>query len=204
VEPLKKLFARWGDQVHFLDILVRQAHPGPEVPPYETMAQKMADARRYQQEEGIPWVVLVDDREGTFHQAYGGLADPTYLIDTTGRVAYYNLWTFAPALHEAIGALLAQGGIGVVEEGTNRLPILFPALTDGWPALRRGLLQSVIDLETASPGAASLTWLGHQLRSLLAPLTLRAQPLPATTKIGLAVGAVAIAALGARGLARDH
>ena len=32
VEPLKRLHARWGDRVHFVDVLVRQAHPGPSEP----------------------------------------------------------------------------------------------------------------------------------------------------------------------------
>ena len=51
------------------------------------------------------------------------------------------------------------------------------------------------------PGMASGLWLGYQLRPLLAPLTLRAKPLPTTVKVGLAVGAVALLLLGARALA---
>jgi hypothetical protein len=204
VEPMKKLFARWSDHVHFVDVLVRQAHPGPCARAYDAFEQKQADARRYQEEEGIPWVVLVDDLEGTAHQAYGGLADPTYLIDRDGRVAFYNMWTSAPALHAAIRELLEQGGRGVVQEGTKRLPDLLPALTDGWRGLRRGLPQSFMDLETASPGAATLTWAGHQLRPLLAPLALRAKPLSVPAKIGLAAGTAALAFLGARRLARGR
>ncbi|MFO1533578.1 MAG: hypothetical protein ABR562_07810, partial [Thermoplasmatota archaeon] len=46
------------------------------------------------------------------------------------------------------------------------------------PALRRGLPQSYLDLELASPGAGALTWAGYQLRPLLGPLTQRAKPLP--------------------------
>ncbi len=41
----------------------------------------MADAQRSEQ---IPWPALVDDVEGTVHRAYGGLANPTYLIGTEG------------------------------------------------------------------------------------------------------------------------
>jgi hypothetical protein len=198
VEPLKTLFARWSDQVHFVDVVVRQAHPGPGAPPYHSFEEKREDARRYQQEEEIPWLVLVDDLEGTVHRTYGGLADPTYLIDRDGVVAYYNMWTSAPVLHEAIRALLAQSGRGVVKGGAYRLPDLLPAVTDGWRGLRRGLPQSFLDLETASPGAATLTWFGHQLRPLLAPLAHRARPLPRRTKLGLAAGAAALAAVGAR------
>jgi hypothetical protein len=192
VEPLKQLYARWGDALHFLDVVIRQAHPGPGVREYRTLDEKIRDAVRYQEEERIPWIILVDDLEGTVHRTYGELADPTYLIDRDGRVSFYNLWTSAPALHEAIEALLAQEGRGVVAGGIERRPHLLPALTDGWRGLRRGLPQSAIDLETASPGAAGLTWLGHQFRPLLAPLALRAQPLPAAARAGLILGAGAL------------
>ena len=185
--------------MQFVDVVVRQAHPGPAEPPYARFEQKMADATAYQREEGIPWPVLVDDLEGTVHQAYGTLADPTYLVDTEGRVSYYNMWTHAPVLHEAIAALLSQGGRGVVlGEGIDRTPHLLPSMTDGWKGLRRGLPQSFWDMETAAPPVASLTWLGHQLRPVLAPLTLRAEPLPAAVKLGLVLGAAALIALGVR------
>ncbi len=185
--------------MQFVDVLVRQAHPGPKEPPYASFAEKMEDAALYQREEGIPWPVVVDDLEGTVHQVYSGLADPSYLIDAEGRVAYYNMWTYSPVLHEAIEALLSQNGRGVVlGEGIDQTPHLLPSITDGWKGLRRGLTQSYFDMETAVPGSASIVWLGHQLRPLLAPLTLRERPLPVPVKIGLGLGAAALIALGAR------
>ncbi|MDQ4075288.1 MAG: hypothetical protein M3220_03480 [Chloroflexota bacterium] len=171
-----------------MDVLVRQAHPGPGAEPYDTFEAKMRDGQRYQQEEGIAWPVLVDDLAGSTHQVYGGLADPTYLIDREGRVAFYNMWTYPPTLHEALEALQAQGGRGVVKGGIDHLPYMLPAVTEGWRGLRRGLPQSFLDLMTAAPGSAALVWLGYQFRPLLAPLTLRARPLPAPVKVGLALG----------------
>jgi hypothetical protein len=204
VEPLKKLYARWSDRVHFLDVVIRQAHPGPGVPPYHTLEEKLRDARRYQKEDGIPWPVLVDDLEGTTHRTYGGLADPTYLIDRDGRVAYYNMWTYAPSLYQAIQALLAQGGRGVVLEGVNARPHMLPALTTGWRGLQRGLPQSYVDMELASPGAATATGLGYLLSPVLAPLTQRSRPLPTSVKVGLVAGAAALAFLGARRAMRSR
>jgi hypothetical protein len=188
VEPLKHLHTRWGSQVHFVDVVIRQAHPGPDVPAYHSFEQKWRDAWSYQQEESIPWTVLIDDLEGTTHRVYGGLADPTYLIDIEGNVAFYNMWTHVPTLHRAIMALLGQGGRGVVMGGVDSTPHLLPSMADGWKGLRRGLPQSFIDLETAAPTLASGTWLGHRLRPVLAPLALRAKPLPWPVRFGLAVG----------------
>jgi hypothetical protein len=185
--------------VQFVDILVRQAHPGPAEPPYASFEEKMEDAVLYRQEEAIPWPVLVDDLQGTVHQVYGGLADPSYLIDASGRVAYYNMWTYSPVLHTAIEALQAQGGYGVVlGEGIDQTPHLLPSITDGWKGLRRGLPQTFTDMELAAPTSATLMWLGHQMRPLLAPLTLRAKPLPAPVKVGIAIGIVGILALAMR------
>lgn len=158
------------------------------MPPYRSFYQKMDDAVAYQQEERIPWPVLVDDLAGSVHHQYGGLADPTYLIGVDGRIAYYNLWTYAPALHEAILALLSRGGSGVVKGGWDRAVRLGPAMTDGWRGIQRGLPQSYVDMLTAAPGSGAALWLGYQLRPLLAPLTLRAEPLPSSVKIGLLVG----------------
>ncbi|HTE19056.1 MAG TPA: hypothetical protein VK689_11835 [Armatimonadota bacterium] len=164
----------------------------------------MEDARRYVQAEGLPWPLAVDDLEGTVHLTYGGMADPTYLIDREGRVSYYNMWTSAPALHGAMATLLEQGGTGVVFGGVNRAPNLMPALTDGWRGLRRGLPQSYLDLETASPGAATAVAAGRLLRPLLAPVTLRSKPLPPAAKVALAAAAVGLAFLGARRLLRGR
>lgn len=185
-----------------MDVLIRQAHPGPNAPEYDTLEEKLRDAERYRREERIPWPVLVDDLDGTVHQAYGGLADPSYLIDVDGRVAFYDMWTHAPTLHRAIRALIDRGGRGVVLDGIDRTPHMLPALTAGWRALERGLPQSYVDLETASPGAGTVTWLGARLRPVLAPLTLRATPLPRSARIALAAGAAALAGLAAFGILR--
>jgi len=135
---------------------------------------------------------VVDDLAGTVHQVYGSLADPTYLIGTDGRVSYYNMWTYAPTLHDAIEALLAHGGRGIANGGLRRTPNIGPAFTDGWLGLRRGWPQSFLEMELATPSGASGPWLGHKLRPMLAPLTLRAEPLPALDRAAIGVG-VAIA-----------
>lgn len=190
--------------MHFVDVMIRQAHPGPRVPPYRSFEQKMGDAEKFKREDSIPYTLLVDDLPGTTHQVYGGLADPTYLIDAEGRVSFYNMWTHAPTLHEAIDKLTEQGGRGVVRGGTHRTPHLLATITNGWRGLRRGWPQSFVELETSAPGMATGPWLGYQLRPLLALLTLRAKPLPAPVKAGLAVGAAALLIIGARALFRGR
>jgi hypothetical protein len=47
--------------------------------------------------------VLVDDYAGTVHRTYSNeMADPTFLIDQRGTIAFYAMWTHAPTLNRAI------------------------------------------------------------------------------------------------------
>ena len=162
---------------------------------YRTYEEKLEDARNYQREDRIPWPVLIDDLDGTVHKRYGMLADPAYLIDANGYVAFFNVWTHAPTLDRAITALMERGSRGgIVNGGMARMPHLGAALTDGWRGLRRGLPQSFTDLEMAAPGMASGPWLGQFARPVLAPLTLRAEPLPLPAKVALATTVGAFAA----------
>lgn len=188
--------------MQFVDVLIRQAHPGPDVPAYENFEQKLKDGERYKHDDRIEFPVVVDDLEGTTHQVYGGLADPTYLIDADGRVSFYCLWTHAPTLHTAIEELKNQNWRGVVSGGIERTPHLLASMTDGWRGLRRGFPQSWLEMDLAMPPMGSATWALHQFRPLLAPVALRGKPLPTAAKIGLAAGAIGLLALGAAALTR--
>lgn len=203
VEPLRRVQARWGHRVHFVDVLVRQAHPGPSEPAYASEGQKMADAARYQRTEHIPWPVVVDDVEGTVHRAYGGLANPSYLIGTDGRVSFYAPVTGAARLHRALEELVAGGGRGVVSGGIDLVPHLLTTFIEGWRALERGQPQSTDDLSQALPGSVGLLLVGRALRPLPAPCALRARPLPSTTRAALlGVMAMALVSLPYRSLSR--
>lgn len=81
-------------------------------------------------------------------------------------------------------------------------PHLLATIADSWKGLRKGFTQSAIELELSAPGMASGPLLGYQIRPLLAPLTLRGKPLPVSVKLGLAISAGALLALGIRALAR--
>ena len=178
--------------MQFFEILVRQSHPGPAVPHYSNFEQKRREAEAWKSEGSVPYPVLIDDVDGTVHQVYGGMSDPSYLIDSNGKVAFYCMWTHAPSLYEAIEALLNNRP--VPHDGIDKGVHLAAAMTNGWPALRKGLPQSVIDLETSFPTSSAGPWLGYQMKALLAPLTLRAEPLPPHVKNSLRVAGVAVLA----------
>ena len=163
----------------FLDVLIRQAHPGEERAPYRSYEEKLESAREHKREERIPWTVLVDDPSGTAHRAYSReMTDPVFLIDSDGRVSFYLMWAHAPTLKKVIDELLEQGGRGVVEDGIDQIPHLFVSFVNGYHGLRRGGKRAVREYDTGAFGAGVLTFLGSKAKPLLAPLALRAEPRP--------------------------
>ena len=189
--------------MHFLDILVRQAHPGERRPAYTTYEQKLADAREFQAQDGIAWPVLVDDLAGTVHRRYGGMSDPVYLIDAAGRVAFYGMWIDGPRLLQALEELLAHGGVGPpVAGGIDRRPHMAAAVVEGWRTLSRGGSRAVVDLAAAFPPLALAVLLGYPTRPLVRPLVARTSPLPLPARLTVWGTLAASGLLGLWGLRR--
>ena len=122
---------------------------------------------------------------------------PLYLIDATGRVAFYGVLAHAPTLKRAIDELLAKEEHGITSGDVDHWPHVFASLVDGWRGPRRGGLRAVLDYELAVPGAATLTFLGHLAKPVLSPLALRSTPLPVSARLTLGSGLIATTALGA-------
>jgi hypothetical protein len=173
---MKQLHQWYGDDVQFLDVIIRQAHPGELRGHFENFEQKMAGAREYEELEDIPWPVLVDDYAGTVHRTYSNeMADPTFLIDGEGNIAFYAMWTHGPTLNRAIQELQGRDpGAGPVAGGIDRTPHLLPALVGGYRGPRRGGRRGVFELDIGGFGAGSLSFLGDKLRPLLGSFALRA------------------------------
>lgn len=91
VPELMRLHDEFGDRVGFVTLYVREAHPGERYPQPDTMEQKLAHARAYQERNGIPWRVAVDAIEGELHRALDPRPNAAYLMDTDGKVAFRAL-----------------------------------------------------------------------------------------------------------------
>jgi hypothetical protein len=169
-----KLHARYGEQVQFLDVFVRQNHPGEVRGTYADYGEKLAGPASTSVWRPLPWPIVVDDYAGSVHREWGfEMADPTLLVDAGGRVAFAATWTHVPTLKRAIDALLAQSGRGVVLGGLDRRPgrarrrLPRPA---PWrdPRRRRARPQRA--------GSGMLCRLGNLAKPLLAPIALTAAP----------------------------
>ena len=167
IAAMRELYRLYGEQVRFVEVLIRQAHPGERRGAYRSSEQKLQDARDYAREENVSWPVLVDDLDCSVQRAYGGLAAAAYLIDSHGTVAFCGTWGQSPALREALDDLLARGGVGApAGKGTDRRLHLGAAIMAGRSGPARGGRRSFIDLELGFPGANLLMIVGGALNGL--------------------------------------
>jgi thiol-disulfide isomerase/thioredoxin len=202
VATMQELYRLYGGQVRFLEVMVRQAHPGNRHGAYRSMEQKLEDGRSYEREEHIPWPVLIDDLACTVQHAYGGMAAAAYLIDSRGTVAFCGIWGQSPALRQALDDLLAHDGTGApAGKGTDRRPHLAAAIVAGRSGPARAGYPALIDLELGFPSANILMIVGKAMRPLLAPLAIRTTPIPPKTRaalLAILVGVCVAVGVGAR------
>jgi hypothetical protein len=121
--------------------------------------------------------VLIDDYAGTVHRTYSNeMADPTFLIDQHGTIAFYAMWTHAPTLNRAIRELQRRGAEGgVVNGGIDRTLHLMPAIIDGYRGPRRGGRRGVFELDIGGFGTGTMSFLGNKLlKPLIGDFALRA------------------------------
>ena len=150
---LNRLYEQFrGDEVEFLFVYVREAHPGEDLPAHESIEKKFRAAELFRDEEDLKMPLLVDDIRGSVHRKYGKLSNPSYLIDRSGRVAFRCLWTQPSVLENAITELLefqqrTDEDHEVVAGGEDRrMPKSFPLLYT-YRALKRGGREAILDFE---------------------------------------------------------
>ncbi len=89
---LKRLYAQCGDDVDFVMLNVREAHPGENYPQPDTMEEKMDHARTLKDLYQVPWTVAVDDLDGTLNLAMDGKPNSAYLMDRDGKIVFRSVW----------------------------------------------------------------------------------------------------------------
>ncbi len=123
---MSELVARYPE-VSFVVLYVREAHPGGNIPAHGTLADKRRWARELQASLGETREILIDDMDGTVHQAYGGFPNPVFIINRQGCIVYRSVWSNPSATAAALARLMA--GKPAPREGLFR-PARPPVLLD--------------------------------------------------------------------------
>jgi hypothetical protein len=98
---LKRLYSQCGDDVAFVMLNVREAYPGENFPQPDSMEEKIDHARALKDFYRLPWIVAVDDLDGTLNLAMDAKPNSAYLMDRDGRVVFRSIW--ARGLRGSIG-----------------------------------------------------------------------------------------------------
>lgn len=153
-----------GDEIEFLFVYTREAHPGEKIPAHRSLGYKIRAARILRDEEDIQMPIVVDDLRGSIHRMYSGLPSPAFLVDKSGRIAFRSMWAKPEEIGEAIKELLKlqrERGLdhAVVGGGQDlSMPLSYDMLFS-YRALERGGEQAVNDFrETFGvPGRVAIT-----------------------------------------------
>jgi peroxiredoxin len=150
--------------VEFLFIYVREAHPGADLPPHHSMEDKAHAALILRDQEQIEFPVLIDELGGEVHRKYGALPNASFIVDTSGRIAYRSLASHGSSLGAALEELLErqkERGVqhAVVHGGEDSVTPSLKTFLNAYRAIERGGYDAVVNFrgELGIPGRVVLT-----------------------------------------------
>lgn len=161
---IKDLYEEFGDEVQFLFVYVREAHPGDDLPAHESMTDKLQAAELLRDEEELEIPILLDDLSGKVHKKYGGMPNPTFLIDRSGRIAFRSLSSRYESLRASIEELLdvqdsQNKDHAIVNDGEDSATPPMKMFLHAHRALERGGSDAISNFreEMGLPGRIALT-----------------------------------------------
>ena len=122
---LNELYARFGDRVRFVLVVVRDAHPGKAVPQPQTIDAKMGHAQMLRDAHGFEFEVAVDDIDGTIHRALGPKPNSAYIFGKDGTILFRAQWANdTNALADALDAIVSENALRRSQSSGIIRPIL--------------------------------------------------------------------------------
>ena len=100
--PDMKDIAEAMNDVEFVVVYVREAHPGERLAQHKDMSEKLEAAKIIAPRYGEHRRVLVDNYEGDFHRAYGAMPNVVYIIRPDGKIHYRCNWAAPHKVKEAL------------------------------------------------------------------------------------------------------
>lgn len=113
-----------GASISNVVLYIREAHPGASIPQHKSFEDKLLCAKRLIQEDGETRSILVDDLDGTAHNAYGAMPNTLFIINRSGCVVYRAEWNNPTATQAALSALKNGAPLRVRNYFRPGLPIL--------------------------------------------------------------------------------
>ncbi len=149
IDAMNQLRQKFPDAV-FLVLYIREAHPGEKIHGHDSMADKISIAKKVQGNPSENRTVLIDNIDGTIHQAYGALPNSVHVINATGIVAFRSDWNNVVMVDRILTELQENSdAISLIEHFPKKPPLL---TKNGVPVLFRGGWRAIWDMIVAVPG----------------------------------------------------
>ncbi len=193
IEPLMQLHQKFGRDIEFVTLNVREAHPGEYNTQPMNYDQKLSHARELQTRYEIPWVVAVDDIDGTLHRALDTKPNAAYLMDKHGKIAFRTLFAGDDTALEQALLSVSKGHPTPKKESRAMLKSMLHSigfiqsiLKEAGPQAQRDMLRVAPPLVLAAKIAGLFQFLAKSQRGAVA-----------LTTIAVAMAMIAAGAIGA-------
>lgn len=190
---IRQLHDDLGDQVRFVLVNTREAHPGGAFDQPTTHAYKLERGAALRHHHQLDFDVAIDDIDGTLHRSLSPKPNSAYLVDTDGTIVFRSHWANDDA---AIRQALERHLAGLSTKGTSRAmlrPLMravghLPGIIrdGGSPKIERDIWQAALPLALLGRISTWLTPLPTDSRGAVAAA------LVATTTATVAATAVAV------------
>jgi len=119
---MEAVATKYKDKVTFVFVYCREAHPegdrlktttkdGQAIPQALTSRERKAMAENFCKDMQLARRILVDEfGDKSVQRLYGGMPNPTLVIDVDGKVALKMAWTGGEELDRFLNQFLAKGG----------------------------------------------------------------------------------------------
>lgn len=111
MEALKQ---KYGDQVHFLLVYIRDAHAGEirfkDISQPANYEERQVLAKRTRKNLSITTLMVIDEMNNSVMRDYGSLPNSAYIIGQNGRVFHKQPWMDSKLIEPPLKALIEMGG----------------------------------------------------------------------------------------------
>ena len=107
--PMQEIAAKYANDLDFVLMYVREAHPGERTKAHSDLEAKIATAKRSAAHHGDRRTTLVDDPQGNAHRLWGAMPNSVFVIAPDGTVVYRTMWNNTDKLDPILGEI-ARGG----------------------------------------------------------------------------------------------
>src|SRR5262249_18124887 len=104
---MDELYRNYGERrVESVFVYVREAHPGENFGPQDSLERKLAHAHEFQRLFDVGRPTLVDDLEGRAPRAFGHMPNMPYILTPAPSAVFRSAWTDPDTIRLALDYLL--------------------------------------------------------------------------------------------------